>query len=60
MTCVDFKSKDLLIIKCRFKYQVNLSELINFYSPWNHQKAYSFLMVSWEVEGNDFAQIHLI
>ena len=26
--------------------EANLSELINFYSSWNHQKSYAFLMIS--------------
>ena len=25
--------------------QANLGQLINFYSPWNHQKTNSFLMI---------------
>ena len=29
-----------------------LSELINFYSPWNHQKTYGFLMISGGIEVN--------
>ena len=33
---------------------------INFYSPWNHQKTYGFLMISGEREVNLFAKIHLI
>ena len=26
--------------------------LINFYSPWNHQKTYGFLMISGGIEVN--------
>ena len=33
-------------IKVRFYYYTNLSELINFYSPRNHQKTIGFLMIS--------------
>ena len=29
-----------------------LGELINFYSPWNHQKTYGFLMISGKIEVN--------
>ena len=34
---------------------VTISELINFYSPWNHQKTYGFLMISGGTEVNQFA-----
>ena len=30
----------------------NLSELINIYSPLNHQKTYSFFMISGGIEVN--------
>ena len=30
-------------------------ELTNFYSPWNHQKTHSFVMISGELEVNQFA-----
>ena len=32
-------------------YLANLSELINFYSPWNYQKLYGFL-ISGGIEFN--------
>ena len=41
-----------ILAKFHFEYQVNLSELINFYSPWNHQKSISFQMISGEIEIN--------
>ena len=34
-----------MISKFHFKYWPNLSELINFYSPWNHQKTRDFLII---------------
>ena len=34
---------------------MNLSELINFFSPWNDQKTYGFLIISWEIELNQVA-----
>ena len=34
------------------KCEVNLSELINFYSPGNHQKTTGFLMISGGIEVN--------
>ena len=39
---------------------MNLSELIDFYPPWNHQKTYGFLMISGGIKVNWFAEIHLI
>ena len=33
-------------------YMENLSELINFYSPWNHQKTDGFMMISGGIEVN--------
>ena len=33
---------------------------MNFYSPWNHQKTYGFLMISGGTEVNQFAQVFLI
>ena len=32
-----------IVSKFWFHYQANLCELINFYTPWNNQKTYSFL-----------------
>ena len=31
---------------------MNLSELIDFYSPWNHQKTIGFLVISGEIKIN--------
>ena len=31
---------------------MNLSEFINFYSPWNHEKIYDFMMISGGIEVN--------
>ena len=31
---------------------MKLRELINFYSPWNQQKTFGFLMISGETEVN--------
>ena len=33
-------------------FWVNLSKLINFYSPWNYLKAYGFLMILGGIEVN--------
>ena len=33
-------------------FLMNLSELIDFYSPWNHQKTIGFLMISGGIEVN--------
>ena len=41
-----------IVSKFFFKYYVNLSELINFYSPWNHQKTVGFLMISGGIKVN--------
>ena len=38
---------------------MDLSELINFYSTWKHQRTYSFLVISGGID-NQFAQIGLI
>ena len=38
----------------------NLSEKVNFCSPWKHQKTIDFLMVSGGIEVDKFAQIYLI
>ena len=37
-----------------FNKKANLSELVNFYSPWNNQKTYGFLMISEGIEVNMF------
>ena len=37
-----------------------LKKLINFYSPWDHQKTIGFLMIPGGKEVNRFAQIRLI
>ena len=42
------------------KGYANLGKLINFYSPWNHQKTIGVFMTSWGNEVSEFAQIHLI
>ena len=39
---------------------MNLNESINFYPPWNYQKAYGFLMLSVVIEGNQFALVRII
>ena len=39
-----------IVSKFRF-YKENLSELINFCSPWNHEKTYG-LMISGEIGFN--------
>ena len=45
-------SKHVFILRDRRQIEVNLSELINFCYPWNHQKTYCFLMISGEIEVN--------
>ena len=39
----------ILRIAAKFSFLswVNLRELINLYTPWNHQKTLGFLMISW-------------
>ena len=39
-----------IVSKFRYSNQADLRELINFYSPWNDQKTYYFLMVSGGIE----------
>ena len=40
------QSKYLEIVsKFRFQYNANLSELINLYFLWNHQKTYGSLII---------------
>ena len=34
----------------KFRFEVDLCELINFYSPWNHDKTIGFVMTSRETE----------
>ena len=46
-----------IISKLRFKYETNLATSINFYSPWNHQKAIGFLIISRRMEVNKFSYI---
>ena len=41
-----------IVSKFRFYYWVNLSVLINIYSPWNHMKTKSFLLISGKIEVN--------
>ena len=36
--------------KFHFHYEANLSESINYYFPWNHQKIYGFLVISGGIE----------
>ena len=40
-------------------YEANLSKLMNFYSPRNHQETYSFVMISRRSEVHLFPQILL-
>ena len=47
-----------ILAKFRFEYQVNLSELINFCSPWNHQKTIGFQMISREIEINSLKFVY--
>ena len=42
----------VIVSKFRFSYYANLSELINFYSPWNHEKTVDFLMILGGIEVN--------
>ena len=39
-----------IIDKFRFYYFMNIRERVNFYSPWNCQKTYGFLMISGGIE----------
>ena len=39
----------------RLRIIMSLSELINFYFPWNHQKTYGFLMILGGMGFNQFA-----
>ena len=45
-----FKAECTFLVMGRCKFQLvilsNLSESLNYYSPWNHQKPYGFLMIS--------------
>ena len=34
-----------IISKFCFYYYANLRELINFYSPWNYQKTYGYIIL---------------
>ena len=36
------------------------SELINFYSPWNHQKTIVFLMISREINRSLLIRLNLL
>ena len=40
-------SPNLLLILTNLRF-----ELINLYSPWNHQNIYGFLMISWGMENS--------
>ena len=42
------------------KYQEDISELINIYSPRNYQKTHGSLMISGGIEINQFPKIHFI
>ena len=42
----------MIFSKFDFYLEVTLSKLINFYSPWNHKKAYGFQMISEWIEVN--------
>ena len=46
--------------KICFHYERDLSELIKFYSPWNHQINIDFLKISGGKKINYFAQIESI
>ena len=43
-----FHFVSFLGISAKFRFWANLSELINFYSSWNHQKIYGFLIFQGE------------
>ena len=47
---VNVKKSIGIVFKFCFQHKANLSELINFYSPCNHQKAAVFLMISEGLE----------
>ena len=47
---VNVKKSIGIVFKFCFQHKANLSELINFYSPRNHQKAAVFLMISGGLE----------
>ena len=49
-----------LAAKICFHYERDLSELIKFYSPWNHQITIDFLKISGGKKINYFAQIESI
>ena len=40
----------LVIWKFHFQRKASLSELVNFHSPWNHQKTLGLLMISGNTE----------
>ena len=42
----------MIFSKFHFYLEVALNELIKFYSPWNHQKAYGFQKISEWIEVN--------
>ena len=49
-----------IVAKICFHYERDLSELIKFYSPWNHQINIDFLKISGGKKINYFAQIESI
>ena len=49
-----------IVAKICFHYERDLSELIKFYSPWNHQITIDFLKISGGKKINYFAQIESI
>ena len=48
------------VAKTCFHYERDLSELIKFYSPWNHQITIDFLKISGGKKINYFSQIESI
>ena len=52
---IKYASEFGIVSKFFFYYQTNLSELINFYSPWNYQKTIGFMMISGGIEVTWFA-----
>ena len=49
-----------IVAKTCFHYERDLSELIKFYSPWNHQITIDFLKILKGKKTNYFAQIESI
>ena len=49
-----------IVAKVCFHYERDLSKLIKFYSPWNHQITIDFLKISGRKKINYFAQIESI